>query len=63
MRFPDKMDHVFFREDLVDLKKEHMMAIAMNDFCIDKIMNLQYNNPFVSEKARKHRKCRSQEVF
>ena len=55
------MDYIFFREDLGDLKKEHMMAI--NDFCIDKIMGLQDNNAYQSEKARKYRDVTTKNAF
>lgn len=56
-----QMDFTFIREDLVDLKKEHMMAIS--DFCVDKIMGLQDNNSFVSEKARKYRDVATKKAF
>jgi hypothetical protein len=34
-----QIEYTFFREDLVDLEKEQVMAIS--DFCFDKIMGLQ----------------------
>lgn len=56
-----QMDYTFIREDLVDLKKEHLMAIC--DFCVDKIMGLQDSNWFVSEKARKYRDVATKKAF
>jgi hypothetical protein len=55
------MDYVFFCEGLVDLQKEHMMAI--NDFCIEQIMNLQDNNAYVTEKSRKYRDVATKQAF
>jgi hypothetical protein len=56
-----QMDYTFIREDLVDLKKEHMMA--MSDFCVDKIMGLQDNNTYQTEKARKYRDVATKKAF
>jgi hypothetical protein len=55
------MDFTFLCEDLVDLKKEHMMAIC--DFCIDKIMDLQDSNSFVRKKAREYRDIATKKAF
>ena len=56
-----QIDYTFFREDLVDLKKEHLMAIA--DFCVDKIMGLQDNNTYQTEKAKKYRDVATNKAF
>ncbi|KAE9373339.1 hypothetical protein N431DRAFT_456123 [Stipitochalara longipes BDJ] len=56
-----QMDYTFIREDLVDLKKEHMMAIT--DFCVDKIMGLQDNNTYQTEKAKNYRAVATKKAF
>jgi peroxiredoxin len=46
------MNYVFLREDLVDLKKEHMMAIAINDFCVDKSWAKRLGSIAMSQPTR-----------
>jgi hypothetical protein len=55
------MDYTFIREDLVDPRKEHMMAIC--DFCVDKIMGLQDNNTYQTEKAKNYLSIATKKAF
>jgi hypothetical protein len=55
------MDYTLFRENLVDLKKKHLMVIV--DFCVDKVMSLQDNNTYQTEKAKKYRNVATKKAF